>query len=296
MKLKKLASLLLAGVMVVSCLTACTKTGTNPSENSGEPQSSESELPEITGYKEAPDLAEKVAAGTLPKVEDRIPNLDNVFIEKVDATGAKLSIGTYGGTINILNGGGGWDLSRPVLESIIHYNTDGTYYPNVIKDYSHNDTYTEWTFYLREGMKWSDGDDFNADDITFWYYMCHLNNFDGKKSWAALKDGEEAWAKLVKVNDYEVKWVFQNPKLPAEFIENGDFKWCWAPSHYLNNLIPDTWYVENEYWKATGLSEEQALANALAKGINRSTIKDLGKYTTYYYWQTAVFQHLTHIA
>ena len=287
MKLKKLASLLLAGVMVVSCLTACTKTGTNPSENSGEPQSSESELPEITGYKEAPDLAEKVAAGTLPKVEDRIPNLDNVFIEKVDATGAKLSIGTYGGTINILNGGGGWDLSRPVLESIIHYNTDGTYYPNVIKDYSHNDTYTEWTFYLREGMKWSDGDDFNADDITFWYYMCHLNNFDGKKSWAALKDGEEAWAKLVKVNDYEVKWVFQNPKLPAEFIENGDFKWCWAPSHYLNDLIPDTWYVENEYWKATGLSEEQALANALAKGINRSTIKDLGKYTTYYYWQTA---------
>lgn len=292
MKLKKLASLLLAGVMVVSCLTACTKTGTNPSESSGEPQSSESELPEITGYKEAPDLAEKVAAGTLPKVEDRIPNLDNVFVETVDATGAKLSIGTYGGTINILNGGGGWDLSRPVLESIIHYNTDGTYYPNVIKDYSHNDTYTEWTFYLREGMKWSDGDDFNADDITFWYYMCHLNNFDGKKSWAALKDGqndagEDQWAKLVKVNDYEVKWVFQNPKLPADFIEHGDFKWCWAPSHYLNNLIPDTWYVENEYWKATGLSEEQALANALAKGINRSTIKDLGKYTTYYYWQTA---------
>ena len=26
-----------------------------------------------------------------------------------------------------------------------------------------------WTFYLREGMKWSDGDDYSADDILFWF-------------------------------------------------------------------------------------------------------------------------------
>ena len=288
MKLKKLVSLLLAGVMVVSCLTACTPSTTNPSENPGTQQPSESELPEITGYKEAPELAELVAAGKLPKVEDRIPDLDNVFIETVDATGAKLSIGTYGGTINILNGGGGWDLSRPVMESIIRYNTDGTYYPNVIKSYEYSADYKVWTFHLREGMKWSDGEDFNADDITFWYYMCHVNNFDGKASWAALKDTVTGnFAVLKKVDDHTVTWTFENAKLPADFIENGDFKWCWAPQHYLNDLIPDSYYVENEYYKATGLSDEDALANALKKGINRSTVKDLGKYTTYYYWQTA---------
>lgn len=288
MKLKKLVSLVLAGVMVASCLTACTPATNQPPVT--ENPSSGTEEPVVNALPEAPMLTELVNAGKLPKVEERIPNAENVFVEKVDAAGAKLSIGTYGGEIRILNGGGGWDLSRPVLESIIHYNTDGTYYPNVIKDYKHSDDYKEWTFYLREGMRWSDGDDFNADDITFWYYMCHLNNFDGKKSWAALKEtvnGEDAWAKLVKVNDYEVKWVFQNAKLPADFIENGDFKWCWAPSHYLKDLIPDTWYVENEYWAKTGLTEEQVLINAQAKGIDRSSVKDLGKYTTYYYWQTA---------
>lgn len=294
MKLKKLVSLLLAGVMVVS-LAACTPQTGTPSENPGS-QNPGTENPTVNALPEAPMLTELVNAGKLPKVEERIPNADNVYVDTVDATGKKLSIGTYGGVLKLLNGGGGWDLSRPVMESIIRYNTDGTYSPNVIKSYDISEDYKVWTFHLREGMRWSDGDDFNADDITFWYYMCHLNNFDGKKSWAALIDYKEKdaegnetvyYAKLTKVDNYTVTWTFTQPKLPADFIENGDFKWCWAPSHYLKDLIPETWYVENEYWAKPTISEEQALINAKAKGIDRSSIKDLGKYTTYYYWQTA---------
>ena len=136
-------------------------------------------------------------------------------------------------------------------------------------------------------MKWSDGEDFNADDITFWYYMCHLTNYDTKKSWAALKetvDGEDAWANLEKVDDYTVTWTFVNPKFPADFVENGDFKWCWAPEHYLNDMIPDSVYVENPYWEKTGLSDEQVLLNAQAKGIDAATVSDLGKAVTYYWW------------
>ncbi len=246
-----------------------------------------------TEFKEAPMLAEKVANGELPKVEDRLPVAEDVFVEMNTASDEALEIGTYGGVLNLGPAGGSWGLSRPSLESIIRYNTDGTYYPNVIKAYEHDADYTTWTFYLREGMKWSDGDDFNADDITFWYYMCHLNNFDSKKSWAALKEtvnGEDAWAKLTKINDYTVAWTFVNPKYPADFIMNGDFKWCWAPSHYLNDLVPDcegyAW-VENEYWPSTGLSEEQVLANAKAKGIDSATVKDLGKAVAYNSWNVA---------
>ena len=148
-------------------------------------------------------------------------------------------------------------------------------------------------------MKWSDGDDFNADDITFWFYMCHVSNFDTKKSWSALVDyketvtvdGEETeiihHPTLTKVDDYTVTWTFENPKLPADFIENGDFKWCWAPSHYLGDLIPDSIYVENEYWPATGLSDEQVLLNAQAKGIDQATVKDLGKAVSYYFWNVS---------
>ena len=306
---KRLIALLLASTMVVS-LAACGQDdnqGSTPSGSGEDVQQSQASTPEstpdstpaestpadpaspaeVTSFGEAPMLADLVQAGSLPAVEERLPVADDVYVERTDATGAPLEIGTYGGVINLLGAGGSWGLARPTMESIIHFNSDGTYYANVIKDFEHNDDYTVWTFKLREGMKWSDGDDFTADDITFWYYMCHLNNYDTKKSWAALKetvDGEDAWATLEKVDDYTVTWTFVNPKFPADFIENGDFKWCWAPSHYLADMIPDSVYVENPYWEKTGLDDEQVLLNAQAKGIDAATVSDLGKAVAYYWW------------
>ncbi|MBD5461311.1 MAG: hypothetical protein HDR26_10285 [Lachnospiraceae bacterium] len=294
---KKLIALLLAGTMVLS-LAACGDSddtqNNNPSdsvEDSQQPSGSDETPGDTTpadvateGFSEAPMLADLVTAGSLPAVTDRLPVESDVFVDTTDAAGDPLEIGTYGGVINLPGAGGSWGLSRQVMESIIRYNIDGTYYPNVIKDYAHNDDYTVWTFYLREGMKWSDGEDFDADDITFWYYMCHLTNYDTKKSWACLKDGEETWANLEKVDAYTVTWTFTNPKFPADFIENGDFKWCWAPEHYLSDLIPDSIYVENPYWEKTGLDDETVLLNAQAKGIDAATVSDLGKAVAYYWW------------
>ena len=237
--------------------------------------------PPVVTYSEAPYIT---YLGINGDVEDRLPVTEDIFVSQYDATGAALEIGTYGGTINLVGNGGSWDLSRPTLETIIRRNTDGSYVPNVIKSYEHNEDYTVWTFRLREGMKWSDGDAFNADAITFWYYMCHINNYDTKASWAALKDGDDGFAKLEKVDEYTVTWTFTNPKFPADFIENGDFKWCWAPSHWLSDLIPSSYYKENPYWKDTGLSDEDVLKNAQAKGVDKATVKDLGKELTYYFW------------
>ena len=236
-------------------------------------------------YKEAPSLSSKVSSGALPAVDSRVPEKDSVFVAVTDAAGDALEIGEYGGNFSMGGGGGSWGIARPVLESIIRYNADGSYYPNVIKSYEHNDDCTEWTFHLRKGMKWSDGDDFTADDITFWYYMVHINNFDTKASWEALKDGKSGnFAVLKKVDDYTVTWTFESSKLPGAFIENGDFKWCWAPSHFLKDMIPSSFYVANEYWEDTGLSDEQALANAKEKGYEYESAKDLGKNLCYYFW------------
>ena len=285
--MKKLLALLLAMVMVLS-LVACTKapaqTTTAPvtTAPATEPEVTEPPVTEpVFAYSEAPFITN---LGTYGNVEDRLPVEEDIFVSQYDANGDALEIGTYGGNINVISGGGSWDLSRPTLETIIRRDNNGSYYPNVIKDYEYNEDYTVWTFYLREGMKWSDGDDFNADDITFWYYMCHINNYDTKASWAALKDGEEAFAKLEKVDDYTVTWTFTNPKYPADFIENGDFKWCWAPSHWLIDMIPSSYYVENPYWEDTGLDDETVLQNAQAKGVDKATVKDLGKELTYYFW------------
>lgn len=292
--MKKLIALLLALVMVLS-LVACggtqeetPTTGAPATESSETPTDAPATEPPAAGYSEAPSITE---LGTYGNVEDRLPVEEDIFVSQYDATGAELEIGTYGGTINLVGGGGSWDLSRPTLETIIRRNTDGSYVPNVIKDYEYNEDYTVWTFYLREGMKWSDGDDFNADDITFWYYMCHINNYDTKASWTALQggdtvgaDGEAKYAKLEKIDDYTVTWTFTSPKFPADFIEDGNFKWCWAPSHWLKDLIPASYYVENPYWENTNLSDEDVLKNAMAKGVDMATVKDLGKEITYNFW------------
>ena len=292
---KKWMSLAIALVLCVGTLAACTPAtpATNPSNGSTpstdspgtdkptNPTEPTPTTPPVVTYSEAPYITN---LGIYGDVEDRLPVKEDIFVSQYDATGAALEIGTYGGTINLVGSGGSWDLSRPTLETIIRRNTDGSYVPNVIKSYEHNEDYTVWTFRLREGMKWSDGDDFNADDITFWYYMCHINNYDTKASWAALKDGDDGFAKLEKVDEYTVTWTFTNPKFPADFIENGDFKWCWAPSHWLSDLIPSSYYKENPYWKDTGLSDEDVLKNAQAKGVDKATVKDLGKELTYYFW------------
>ena len=261
-----------------------TNTNTNTATDTTAPTPTPISVDTLT-FSESPALSALVAAGTLPSVENRIPDRDSVFVEQTDAAGNTLEIGVYGGNYNMSGGGGSWGIARPALESIIRYNSDGSYYPNVIKSYEYNSDYTVWTFNLRKGMKWSDGDDFTADDITFWYYMVHINNYDTKASWDALKDSKTGnYAVLTKVDDYTVTWTFETPKYPGAFIENGDFKWCWAPSHYLIDLIPSSYYVQNDYWQDTGLSDEQVLANAAAKGIVYETVKDLGKNATYYFW------------
>lgn len=101
---KRFLALLLAGTMVVS-LAACgskDNQGDAPTGSSGDAQQSseagsgpEESTPDeptpdpapISGFSEAPMLADLVAAGTLPKVEDRLPAEDDVFVDQTDAAG-----------------------------------------------------------------------------------------------------------------------------------------------------------------------------------------------------------------
>ena len=163
-KFTKWLSLLLVVVMCVSMFAACKPEAptepnpTNPNPTNPAPTNPDPTDPAPTDPVE-PDKLVFTGSPTLEgNAADRLPVAEDVFVSQYDATGAKLEIGTYGGDINVISGGGSWDLSRPTLETIIRRNSDGSYYPNVIKAYEYNDDYTVWTFHLREGMKWSDGD------------------------------------------------------------------------------------------------------------------------------------------
>lgn len=184
---------------------------------------------------EAPMLAERVAAGELPPVAERLP-ANPLVVPVVER------IGTYGGTWNTALLGGqdtSW-LGRTIgYEFLVRVTPDWSeIIPNVAESYESNAEATEFTFHLREGMKWSDGEPFTADDILFWYEDVLMNEAltPAVPSW--LVSGEPVVVE--KIDDFTVVFKFVQPNglfLPNLASSAGSLPTRY-PRHYLEEYHP----------------------------------------------------------
>ncbi|MGI9500840.1 MAG: ABC transporter substrate-binding protein, partial [Geminicoccaceae bacterium] len=117
-------------------------------------------------FQEAPALEAKVEAGELLPVEERLPK-NPLVLEVVEQPGE------YGGTLRraILGGGDQHNMVRIMgSENLVRWDANWTEVrPNIAESWEVSEDATTFTFKLREGMKWSDGAPFTADDIMFWY-------------------------------------------------------------------------------------------------------------------------------
>ncbi|NPV08488.1 MAG: ABC transporter substrate-binding protein [Anaerolineae bacterium] len=186
-------------------------------------------------YNEAPMLAEMVKAGTLPPVEERLPK-EPLVVPVIE------EIGQYGGIWDMavtgqadLNGAMGYQIEPWIL-----YNAAGdAWSPNLAKAVEISPDGSEFTFHMREGMKWSDGEPFTADDVLFWYEDLVLNDelSPSKPGW--LKSEGEL-AVITKVDDYTFKVTFAKPA--GLFLPYIAYVWgtrdMWAPKHYLMQFHP----------------------------------------------------------
>ena len=53
-----------------------------------------------------------------------------------------------------------WDAPDPNTLKLV---------PNVVEKWEQSADATEFTFYLRKGIKWSDGTELTTDDVKFWW-------------------------------------------------------------------------------------------------------------------------------
>jgi peptide/nickel transport system substrate-binding protein len=165
-----------------------------------------------TTHGESPMLADMVSSGNLPPVNDRLP-AEPLLVEVTE------QIGVYGGKMVDSTGGNRLAEFRHFgYEPLVRWSVDGSeVIPNVAKSWDVSDDATMYTFHLRKGMKWSDGEDFTADDIVFWWENVETNTDIQSKPRGFFKvDGEAAT--VAKVDDYTVTFSWSKPH--GLFLEN----------------------------------------------------------------------------
>ena len=191
-------------------------------------------------YQEAPILAEQVAAGTLPPLEERLP--ENPLVIAVDQ-----EIGTYGGVLRrgFTGPGDHNNYTRFSYDALLRFSVDGgMIMPHIIESWDASEDFQTWTLRLRPGAKWSDGEPLTSEALTF-YYDAVLNNTDLTPSvpvWIANSDGTIADMRAVDDYTVEVEFDFPYTLFPLEltFRDGGDRTLAaHLPAHYLKQFHPD---------------------------------------------------------
>jgi peptide/nickel transport system substrate-binding protein len=216
-------------------------------EEAEAPEEEEVEAPEEgMAYNESPMLADLVASGDLPPVEERLPVADDIMVvEPVD------TIGQYGGT---------WEraflgvkdfhaLGRLIYDAVLRWPRDPAdpIGPGLAKEWEWSEDGTELTLYFREGLKWSDGEPFTVDDIIFWWEDIENDeNITAAPHAEWIVDGVPM--ELEKIDDITIKLKFAAPNGLAESVGLAFHGCQWplgferfgffAPRHYLEQYHP----------------------------------------------------------
>lgn len=192
------------------------------------------EGPEASWYPkgESPLLADLVEEGLLPPVAERV-GPEPVVLRGVEG------IGQYGGswTRSIPNPA---DLSvignRLAGSTLVRWSPMGRpIVPHLAKGWERSDDAREWTFFLRQGVRWSDGHPLTTEDFLYYW----------NEDLQALGLGDDTWMQargeygtIEAVDDHTLKFTFPHPNpLFLETIARQNA--IVTPRHYLEPFHPE---------------------------------------------------------
>ena len=150
--------------------------------------------------------------------------------------------GQQGGTWNHALVGGG-SLSMLVryqgYEPMIRFNPEWTgIEPNVAESVEANDNSTAYTFHLRKGHRWSDGEPFTTEDIRFWYEDIFSN------AEVALNTGQSFWQaggapgviEIIDETTFKVSFKAPNGFFLQQLAWANQDQLTRCPAHYLKQF------------------------------------------------------------
>ena len=202
-------------------------------------------------YKEAPTLAQLVKDGKLPPVEKRLPDNPRV-IKPLEETGQYGGVWrrAFLGSSDYLAAGKlmearliAWEAPDPNTLRVV---------PSVIEKWEQSSDATIFTFYLRKGLKWSDGADVTTDDVKFWWEDIQQNPDLTPTPAESVRqkvgsDWKLATVTILDPYTWKVQYAAPYPLLPIWIAKNGGngggpqnviFPAFLAPRGYLKQFLP----------------------------------------------------------
>ncbi len=227
--------LLALGSLLILALAACGAPDT-PAESEMPADEDAASMADVSPN-QAPAFQEMVANGSLPPLADRLP-AEPLVIEPVEA------IGNYGGVWRAgLRGGSdnAWIYRTVAYDQMTSWERDWSgVRPNVAKSWDVSEDGTTYTFHLREGMKWSDGEPFTAGDVVWWYDNVILNEEISTSVPNWLRSGD-APATVTMSDDYTVSVTFPEPNglLTLRLAAPAGPGMTSYPAHYMEQFHVD---------------------------------------------------------
>jgi peptide/nickel transport system substrate-binding protein len=218
MQTKRLAVLLLLGSMAALLFAGGTTESPSP----------ERSAVQTGGFGEAPMLAEMVASGKLPPVEDRLP-AEPLVVEPLDGPGK------YGGTFRVsaVDPDTSFDvyLGEPLFDWYYTIETSARKDEhNVARSYEFSEDGKTLTIAIRPGIRWSDGEPFTVDDIVFWY-EAFLTDPTITPDFPATYVVDGQVMGLEKIDDYTFRLTFAAPYWLSILTFTDEM---WLPEHFMS--------------------------------------------------------------
>jgi peptide/nickel transport system substrate-binding protein len=245
-----------ASVTGASFLSGCSALSMDPDTKDGKGSGGTGGGAQAKG-KEAPMLAKLVESGELPQLSERLPATPRV-IQPLDR------MGVYGGTWRTVDASTdpSWPWMTVCHDHLITWDpTWSEIIPNVAEKFEVVGDGREYVFTLREGMKWSDGEPFNADDLVFWYEKIFSNKALTPVPPSQLQINGKPLV-VTKDDEYVVRFSFAEPN--AVFLQNlaphgPPFRLL--PRHYLEQFHKDLNPDLGDDWAQTFLEKIDELNN-----------------------------------